>query len=401
MSQEIRWFYSLNKDETSLMKNTFLSTHNCIICSETEKRKFTYFRTCFDFYKYAKDVGFENNCFYEVIRGTHPQKPYFDIDIPLNEEDGMTIQEKNSVSERIIPLLILAIHKIYPEIQDEDIFVFNSHGAKKRSFHIVIDRWVLPDYTHMRNFYYQVLEYIPDSWKKFVDSAIYKSIQQFRTLFSHKWNTERVKMIDPFLSTWKLKSRNIISSEQGEMLTFIASLISNTNDCCCLPFDIKEETQQHTRDIEAQEIEFIKNIIENMDHASCFRIGAISDSLICLYRLAPSFCQACERVHEHENPFVYVTMYNNVYFNCRRGDKSTKIGVLQVSDLTDNCYHNSKEETPITPMFVNFEDDRKTLQVSLEQEQINLSRFEKIRSKNRITLSDPLSSNREIFQTLR
>ena len=74
----MKWFNTLNNedDPNSLIKRVDLNYKNCIVCSETNIRQFTYFRTCFEFFNYAKNIGFENNCFYEVIRGNLSQKSF-------------------------------------------------------------------------------------------------------------------------------------------------------------------------------------------------------------------------------------------------------------------------------------------------------------------------------------
>jgi hypothetical protein len=40
--------------------------------------------------------------------------------------------------------------------------------------------------------------------------------------------------------------------------------------------------------------------------------------LIILNRLRPSFCKVCEKVHEHENPFLIIHEAGEVYMDCRR-----------------------------------------------------------------------------------
>ena len=329
----MRWFYSLNNpdDPNALMKRVELSPKNCVVCSETDTRQFTSFRTCFEFYEYAKDVGFENNCFYEVIRGNYPQKPYFDIDISLadddsNEKNPMTRNEKIAIGNRLVLCIVNGIKKIHPQILSEHIFIFNSHGEKKRSYHIVVDHWCFPTYKQNKAFYTEVITHVPKAWQRFCDPCIYKSLQQFRTFFSHKWNTDRIKMLDP-LCSWKLPSSSL-SPDQQNMITFISSLVSNTDYCTFLPYTICDEIENFSQDISDVDIKAVKDVIASMDDAKSFTVGKISGSVISLNRLTASFCSVCNRVHENENPFVFVNMNNDIFFNCRRGEGSKRIGSL-------------------------------------------------------------------------
>ena len=53
--EDIKWYYFLNKDKYSLMNREYLNSNSCIICSETTHRKYTVFKSYFDFYKYSTE----------------------------------------------------------------------------------------------------------------------------------------------------------------------------------------------------------------------------------------------------------------------------------------------------------------------------------------------------------
>lgn len=357
----MRWFRSLNnqEDKYSLMNTIHLNNKNCIICSETDIRQFTYFRTCFEFFNYAKNIKFENNCFYEVIRGNLPQKPYFDIDISLkddtdniNEENYLSKEEKINIGNKLIICIVNAIKKIHHQILDEHILIFNSHGETKRSYHIIVDYWCFPTYKQNKQFYNQVLEFVPKTWQKFCDASIYKSIQQFRTYLSHKWNTNRIKLIDP-LCKWKspnnyvVNCNDVISHDKENMFLFINSLINNTDYCSFLPYIVCDEIESFSQELDDIDINLLKKVINSMEDISSFKIGKISNSVVSLFRIKPSFCESCNKIHDNENPFVFVNMNNDVYFNCRRGGSSKKIGSLSffgIKDLKDSTTEKSGGE---------------------------------------------------------
>jgi len=324
--EDIKWYYFLNKDKYSLMNREYLNNNSCIICSETTHRKYAVFKSYFDFYKYANDLGYENNCFFEIIRGNFPQKPYFDIDISL--KNTIDIEEKIDISNKIIPLLISIIMKKYPQIKEEDFMIFNSHGEDKRSFHIVIDNWCFPNYKQNKLFYNEIISNLPNSWKIFCDSNMYKSLQQFRILYSHKWETSRIKIFDP---SCKWKCQFINSKKQEMLFTFISSLISNINYCKFLPIIIEDEVENFSQDLNDINIIQLMKIVNSIEDIKCYNIGNFSNSILCLNRITPSFCKICCRTHDKENTFVFVHMNNDVFFNCRRNEKSIKIGTIDQS----------------------------------------------------------------------
>lgn len=386
----MRWFYALNKDENSLMNKSILENENLIVAEEYEERKFRFcvFRTCLEFYNYAKnDIGFENNCFFEVIRGTKSQKPYFDIDIGLKEDSmsSFSRQQKIKISEKIVPLIVKTIFSKYPMIKKEDIFVFNSHGEHKRSFHIVIDRWCFPTCKQNKQFCEKIMEGIPSIWHCFIDSGLYKSSQQFRMPLSHKNGTSRVKMIDKTLCSWE-KDEDIIfiSEEQEHMYMFISSLIGNTDSCNVLPFEIPEQEELvFSKEISECDFEEIKEIISNMENSNCFSIRKVEGTMIAMKRHRPCYCESCERTHEHENPFVFVTFANNVYFNCNRGGNSIIIGKLgekiKNNDISFKEKEIKKDDDVSFEQFVN-EKERENFCVSKKTaEKINKKNEEKNR----------------------
>lgn len=307
------WYYTLMDDKTGLFgRHPKLSAENVIVCLEQEKRTFTFFTNRYNFYDYYKILDEENKCFYEVIRGEYYQKPYFDIDISLDEDRTYRLH----ISETIIPLLIDSILNHYPMIHEEDILIFNSHGEDKRSFHIVVDNWCVANNKQNKVFFSNVIKTISSDYHQFIDDKMYKSIQQFRVIGSHKWNKTRVKKIDSSCK-WKYKNE--------EHLVFFFSLISSCSHCKMLPSEeiAERKTYNSLEDFDKKDLLKIVNKILKDD----FTILDINDTCISLLRLKPSFCSICNRIHEHENPYVYVKD-DIVFFNCRRNNMSLEIGQI-------------------------------------------------------------------------
>ena len=327
------------------------------VCVETKKRLFRRFPTYFDFAKYVKsDVKDVNNCFYELIFGELPQKPYFDCECARRQSGGVKLEDALKIegvpnlpqtelrprppkfeldeaeADAAIVLLKSCIRKVCSDIRDEDVMIFSSHGSEKLSYHIVIDHWCCADVNDNRALHDKVMEIYPSKYRELVDHGVYTSIRQFRIYRSHKYQSERTKLLS-HLSTWRPQSPH--EDKDHEFIQILgASLVSNASYCKLLPSFRPPPKPKPTYDgvetlLEATDIDKaieLATTAHKTSKAFPFKIGEIKGGLITLRRLAPSFCQICQRVHEHENPYLTVVGPDRkVYFYCRRADKSQKL----------------------------------------------------------------------------
>ena len=82
------------KKRISLLGTERLDFRSLVVCQQRDSRSFAKFASYLDFGRYlVKEVAESHRCFYEVIFGDTPQKPYFDLDIPLLQQ--MTVREAN------------------------------------------------------------------------------------------------------------------------------------------------------------------------------------------------------------------------------------------------------------------------------------------------------------------
>ena len=73
-----------SKKRVSLLDVERLDFRSLVVCQQKDSRSFAKFASYLDFGRYlVKEVMESHRCFYEVIFGDTPQKPYFDLDIPL------------------------------------------------------------------------------------------------------------------------------------------------------------------------------------------------------------------------------------------------------------------------------------------------------------------------------
>jgi hypothetical protein len=378
------------KRKIRLLDCETLDSHSLVICQHREERFFAKFPSYLDFGKFfIQEVQLSHQCFYEVIFGDSPQKPYFDIDIELSQEslpqNGVveetsvipplgvprlpvsraqieisTVKRTSKVSltaseaDEAIRTLTDIILQLIPEIRSNNrgqILVFTSHSNKKRSYHVIVDGWCFPEWKECRYFHDEVVHLLPGKWKDIIDHGMYKSLQQLRTVGSHKWQDIRIKVISQELSVTTGGTKGWFPPEVSEsdshlfLMLLGASLVTNTSDCHLLRSFAPPEPPKKIYN--KDDIDNISLDKDGVDQAIelCAQMGKLtSDSpgfpyklekwlepkdgsaIIMLRRLRPSMCRMCKRVHEHENPYIIVAgRERNVYFDCRRNFNGEKL----------------------------------------------------------------------------
>ena len=321
------WFYCYNHGEQSLLSNMIVKHGYFPVCKDINGRKsFTTFRSALNLYNYLLKLNEEERCLYEVIRGESLQKPYFDIDMHLNADDGfLSREDKLAIAEQIPSIIEEAIMRLRPMIKRTDIMVLNSHSKEKISFHIIVARWCFVGCRRNKKFFEQVLEMIPDRWKIFFDQSMYKPVQQFRMYMCTKYGSNRHKRLDPIESHWEIDEHVLVEHENFEI--FCSSLITHVKGCEILDMDLGEDSEKGSyieRECSTDDISRAVSIISKMPYSNCFRVEKVESSLIVVRRILPSKCKPCseregyEKIHENENPFIYITISGDVCFDCRR-----------------------------------------------------------------------------------
>lgn len=320
----VKWYFFLNKSNNSLLGRERITKGKLPICSEGNGNKeFASFRYL-ELYNYSLSLPDDRRCLFEIILGSRYQKPYFDIDIDLcDKESPYTRQQMIHIAEQLPDAIINSISKEFPQIDvDNSIAVFDSHSENKRSFHIIVFKWCVVNCEANRKFFEKAMLHVPTPWKRFIDKTMYKSVQYFRLYMSTKYGKGRIKNYNSTHSRWRPTSDNPV------METFLNSIVSYTEDCNLIPFDedVERFPTFEKAEISAEDEAKVAKVISTMPYASCFCISEFKDGFVVMRRLMPSYCSVCEKVHENENPFAYVSMSGNVYVSCRRTDKSSLIG---------------------------------------------------------------------------
>lgn len=330
-------------------------------------RMFAVFESYIELYRYQNKLKLAEKNFYEIIIGTFPQKPHFDIDIKEDEIEGSA--DLNSLSEAVKDNLIECAVKVCKSVNvnieiPRDVLVYQSHSRKshskqKRSFHVVLHHYCHADHQQAAAFYKRTIAEMNPTFAKYVDHSVYSSRQNFRLLGHQKINSNRPKLFqNPMLYQSDVVEHlyDIDFDETPEknlellkVESLKESLVSWVEDCEYLPaFETEEERTKKKKyedlgDLTAETVEKAKVILDQRNFP--FVIRDIKGPIISLRRLRPSFCEVCQRTHEHENPYLLI-VEDNIYFCCRRTQgKKMLLGKAEsnLKDLSNLLEENGED----------------------------------------------------------
>lgn len=366
----VKWYYRLKpkKDNNKIQKGLFSDfprhtlTKALIISlsyyDETTnkiERLFGTFKTYLEYGIYMMKMPQKERCFYEVILGENSQKPHFDIDI---ENSSNEVINGDKIRDNLLDSIIKVLGNKGISIDvHKDILIFTSHGNNKQSYHVIVDNYCHANNVEAKAFYHKVVDNMSSEYAKWIDSGVYSSVQQFRIPGSRKIGSERVKV---FNKIWHYHDQEIIykypetpdGPEHELVMQLEASIVGYTGNCKFLPaFEPKPESIKHyteSEDISASDAtEAIKLIgmagkINVHDPRFPYKFLGINGPIVMLKRIKPSRCKICNRIHEHENPYLLVIgEEKNVYFHCRRASEDKKLYLGKLNPINNSTIDNS------------------------------------------------------------
>lgn len=323
------WYNFLNNPkEKSLLNEQKVEDGNIVVSQELQFRKYTIFKKNIDLFNFLEKIEEEKKCFYEILTENQPRIPYFDVDI---EKGADNFDEKKFIEK---------LHKIHTsKYPDNPLLVFSSHIEKKKSYHILIRGVYTLNHREGLEFYKDYIQDLDDEYKQYFDQSVYKSVQQFRILGTHKYGKNNIKVFREDLSLGYKIPKRCKDQKAIDIHNFYISLISNIQDCYYLDkfkeLSIKEHKTLEKGNCGEEDIEKALQLFNNKYENELMAYSFIDykedngNLLIILRRNTPSECKLCERVHENENPFLTVVgEERNIYFNCRRNDRNLYIDKL-------------------------------------------------------------------------
>lgn len=336
----VKWYPFLNKqDKENLYRYEKFNSENLIICHELEYRRYAKFKNYLEFKSFRDRLNPSDECFYEIIREESTRKPYFDIDMEKNDETIILHKEMiESLKSAIVNL-----------VEKATILIYSSHRENKYSYHVVISNYYLSTHIEAKNFFDSVKEILDIKYYPYLDDSVYKTIQQFRILGSHKYLKDNKKILDLELSlNLKIPERYKKFPKGLENYHLLNSLVSDKTGCQYLDGYKLEAPIEHFN-IQGfsgtSDTEDVLNIFYSVYSADIFTYLNSQENngnlLISFRRQKESYCKECDRVHENENPFVVVSGINrNIYYYCRRRERGTgglflgSLGPEKIPDLS-------------------------------------------------------------------
>lgn len=349
-------FYS-NKDTRSIGLDSVLTNDDGLIVAHNVKL-FSYFPSPIDFIKYIQTVPTNKWNFFEVIQSGVKQKPYFDIDIPLDKYILFTqkypgypdkLREFGPYIMEMIMNQIVASFKSFNRPLDlsKDIAVYKSCSSTKESYHIVIHGYyVLSSYENMWLYNY-IFSNFPPELMQFID-VLYKELQQYRIYLSQKPDSNRPKVL---CKDWTFGGisgsyHTLVTDKtiDGDLKmyaefthTMLDSLVTYTKKAKYLYLGLSVESldkpRRRTRgsDIDITlDTTTVTSVMTHVD-TSVWKIREVSKTWIYLQRRKPAVCPVCikfrgsekESIHTSDNASIYVSPETGYgYFICWRKSDS-------------------------------------------------------------------------------
>jgi len=338
---------------TSLIGNLIVSLSWYDQKTQKELRLYSHFKSYLEYGIYQMKLSQAERCFYEIILGENAQKPHFDIDISNSDIAGDTVRDN------LVDAIITVLKEKGIEIKLEtDILIYTSHSTAneskyKRSYHVIVNNFCHVNNIEAKAFYYKVMEHVKPEYTDYIDAAVYGPTQQFRIVGSQKIGTTRIKT---FQEVWVFHDKEIKyeypeppdSPEHAFVMQLEASIVGYTGNCRFLPpFEPRPDQIKHyetelddVTQAEAQDaIQLIATAgnIKTSDSRFPYKFLGINGPIVMLKRTKPSKCKICERVHEHENPYlVVIGDEKSVYFHCRRAPEGKKLFLGKLNPLSED-----------------------------------------------------------------
>lgn len=300
-------------------------------------KQYAFFDSYIDFYHWQKNIPESQRNFYEVIFTSY-QKPHFDIDINIEDTEGY--DHMRTISDYIINNIKSNISWVMMErglkYLEQNLLLFSSNSDNKRSYHIVLDNFLHSNPAEAEHFYNEVKNRFPDTYKKFIDSAVYKKHQCFRIIGSQKLDSNRPKIYVGIIdnddkSRMDLLRRSLVSFTNDSKDNIMPNMILiNGNN-----YDDKEITDTESDRAVNKFFELYpeqRKYLSYRDTLGCF---------ISLKRDKPGPCIQCKRNHDNDGSYLTI-LNNNLFFKCRRSEDMDHLLIQSNFSLDNVTNHINK-----------------------------------------------------------
>jgi hypothetical protein len=183
-------------------------------------------------------------------------------------------------------------------------------GIMKYSAHLILCDVCVSNSAQAQEFTKRVCDYLPASYRKFIDAGVNKKVQNFRIVGCHKGDG-RVKKIHSVLYDGDADGPMMgVVANNGKNIPREATLITHTFDLRTMPDLVVGEvvkrfsTKMCTEDINSVLDICAKNGITRDNRFNCVRGG-----MFLFNRIRSSHCDLCNRNHDHDNTVIVNVQY--------------------------------------------------------------------------------------------
>lgn len=326
------WYRSL---KTGLYNN--LPNHDKLFIVRTNNNKGNYifgaFKSSVDFYLYYRTLAQKEH--HEVIPGSKPQKPRFDVDLDMTKlpkgenlidygdkiRDSIIISCSNVLSKLGVPLSTM-----------DDFSIFTSSNDEKYSIHIILSSYCHNNNEEAKEFFYQVVENsktagifdLADAIKiGALDGQVYKSLQNFRMYMSGKKVDGKIVRPKLYLPAMSLLGSvhyfPTYTTEKEKLKLFRKSCITDVVGCKHIPIILRPKPKFESNiNLPDGYQDAITEAINNL-YPGVFELHEEINTLITTKkRHSTYYCKICLRVHETVTPFITIDKSGYIKLFCYR-----------------------------------------------------------------------------------
>lgn len=271
----------------------------------------------YEFQRYQDRFAWSERCFHEVVMRDHKRKDHYDLDI----SDMVHFQ---AIFDAFIKALLTAYQRVGTELKFDQIVVFTSHSATKKSYHIYT-LYYMENYHEQQYIHDLVVKHVPDGFRDYIDPATRRSRHNLRMLNNTKPNEERWKVLcNPFMFDGQERHSCIDINKLYEH-----SILTYVNDCQPLNIsNVVQSIEQKRRivpDIPDGIAKRAIDLLYEQYSRECLEYVEVKGNIIVLKNVESYHCHICKVEHDSENPYLLIQK-NMVYYQCRRAGKGCILG---------------------------------------------------------------------------
>lgn len=326
--------YKLDKNRKEPIKIRYEYKINDKICNI-----FLYFSKWISFINLYNKIPTENRHFYEIIDNNC--KFFLDLDA---KSCDLEIEKwniwVNEIKNKMTSIIYKLTNKNIKIIEFESL---NNKDEEKYSSHLIVKDFNLT-IKQCDSLCKLIMNEMSMEKNKIIDNTIYNNWRSLRIQGCTKINSKRIKYLKNNY-TDNIKIEGLITNLENTISfdSFNISFIFNTkivknienNNINIYNNSINNKKYRYT----INDLEFVKKNIFKLEifinkwHKTNnnFITYKINNNIIMYKKTKPYKCNICNRIHENQNPYIYVEL-NNIYFDCRRS-------IVKKNQIT-NIYKN-------------------------------------------------------------